>query len=226
MWCWAVSLHCRLVTPFKVALLPWAWCWESPCYSLVLPIPFPAMHCVGPELIMSSCPFRITLLPEWFCPLPLVGNPRACHILPFTFATILLPAYVPQDSLRQAPYNSKASIRLGALLSPALSLTVAHPFKTMNSLKIWQRCIFPFPFLGLYLWWHHVSWPHNANRGQLISYISESFLQGFNFWPCYSLRGWGRWLFTWLLQFTHGHLSFLLVFFEEASQSLDYQLSK
>lgn len=37
--------------------------------------------------------------------------------------------------------------------------------------------------------------------------------------PDISLRGWGRWLFTLLLQFTHGHLSFPVVFLEEESQS-------
>lgn len=104
----------------------------SPCCSLVLPVPFPAMYRVGPELLMPCGPLWTTFLPEMFCPLPLVHNPSACHILPFTLDHYPSPplSQSSQHSLRQAPYKSKGSTQLGALLSPTLSLTVAHPFKT------------------------------------------------------------------------------------------------
>lgn len=128
-----MSLHCSLVTAFQVALLPQAWCWGmlglphivmgcvSPCCSLVLPVPFPAMHHVGPELLMPSCLFRTTFLPERLCPLQLVCDPCACHNLPFILVHYpsLLLSQSPKFSLRQAQQQG-----LHTTWSPAFPHTV------------------------------------------------------------------------------------------------------
>lgn len=141
----------------------------SPHCSFALPVPFPATHHVGPELLMlpvsnsvaplffffllfyqqTPQPFRTTFFPERFCPLPLLCNTSACHILPFTVGHPPAPclSHSSQYSLKWAPYNTQASIYLRALLSFTLSLPPAHLFKAnfWAVLKFGRDVFFP-PF--------------------------------------------------------------------------------
>lgn len=127
------------------------------CHGLCIPMlqlgsasPFSCHVPHGTWAANAMWPLWTTFLPEMFCPLPLVHNPSACHILPFTldhYPSSPL-SQSSQHSLRQAPYKSKGSTQLGALLSPTLSLTVAHPFKTnLWAVSTFGRNVF-FPSLS------------------------------------------------------------------------------
>lgn len=121
------------------------------------------------------------------------------------------------NALKWAPYNSKASIYLRALFSSTLSLPPAHLFK----INLWAvlkfgrdvfSLLFPVAVLTTASCTASIM-THHVNQGcHCHSYIPSFFLQEVHLWHCYSVVGWGRWLLTWLLQFTHGHLYFLLVF--------------
>lgn len=189
----------------------------SPCCSLVLPVPFCVMHCTGPELLVAPCPFRTPFTPESFCPLPLLRHPRACHILPLTLDHKPSPlSQSPQHSLRWATYNSKISIQLGALLSPKLFLTAAHPLKInlWTVLKFGSHVFFPSLSWGCtYDGTIHDQYHDHAMQTEvnpLTTFQIPSFKDLIS--DCAITWGQGRWLFTWLLHFTHGHLSFLPVF--------------
>lgn len=153
---------------------------------------------MGPELLMPSSPFRTTFLPGRFCPLPLVCNPCAYHILPFT------PVHHPSFPLSQSPQHSlwnrhlttaKGSIKLGVLLSPTLSFTVAHPFKTnlWAVLKLGSNVFFPS------LFWSYDGTMHDQYHNSIMQTEVNSLaafqipsLKGRNCWPCYKLEGIGK----------------------------------
>lgn len=128
-----VSLHCPLQrdtfpdgpAALGMVLPPTSMGCVSPHCSFVLPVPFPAMHCVAPELLMppvsnlvaphlfffpTSKPLVSSELPfSLKCcalPLPLLCNACAHPILPFTLGHSPSPPCVsqlPQYSLKQAP---------------------------------------------------------------------------------------------------------------------------